>query len=264
MQLTTEEKYFFYEQSVQGPEFDIKFINREYKKFFKKAPLSIREDFGGTGLMCHDWVKQGSKHQATCIDLDPDPIQYGKEYHYSRLTPAEQERMSFYLKDVTKVTRPLHDVIVAFNFSYYIFKERQQLLRYFKTAKKSLHKEGMLCMDVLGGEDCFTPNTTTTEHDDHDYIWELNQFNVINHHLDYSIHFFDKKKKKLHKDVFQYDWRLWSISELTDLLKEAGFEKVHVYMEGEDGEGGGNGKFKISKNSEFCESFVGYIIALNN
>ena len=31
--------------------------------------------------------------------------------------------------------------------------------------------------------------------------------------------------------AFEYDWRLWSIPEVTELLYEAGFSKVHVYWE---------------------------------
>ena len=57
--LTREEKYQLYEASVQNPETDIKFINREFKKIRGRDPKILREDFSGTGQMACAWVKSG-------------------------------------------------------------------------------------------------------------------------------------------------------------------------------------------------------------
>jgi hypothetical protein len=43
--LTRDEKYALYEGSVQNPEADIVFINREYKKLYGKPRWVLREDF---------------------------------------------------------------------------------------------------------------------------------------------------------------------------------------------------------------------------
>ena len=43
--LSLDEKYELYESSVQNHESDIDFINKEYRRIFKKLPMSLREDF---------------------------------------------------------------------------------------------------------------------------------------------------------------------------------------------------------------------------
>ena len=66
--------------------------------------------------------------------------------------------------------------------------------------------------------------------------------------------------KKMNQ-VFKYDWRLWTLPELSDILKEAGFKDVHVYWEGDDKEGYGNGEFTRVTEEENCEVWIAYIAA---
>jgi hypothetical protein len=48
---------------------------------------------------------------------------------------------------------------------------------------------------------------------------------VVNH-----IHFKFRDGTKLER-AFTYDWRFWTIAELTELLEEAGFRQVRVYWD---------------------------------
>ena len=50
VKLSRDEKYRLYLGSVQNPEADIQFINKEYKAIFGKTPKSLREDFCVTTL----------------------------------------------------------------------------------------------------------------------------------------------------------------------------------------------------------------------
>ncbi|HYE02244.1 MAG TPA: hypothetical protein VD963_03305, partial [Phycisphaerales bacterium] len=61
--------------------------------------------------------------------------------------------------------------------------------------------------------------------------------------------------------AFTYDWRLWSIPEVRDLLHEAGFPGVTVYTEGDDGKGGGNGIFRPSARADADLALISYIVA---
>ena len=76
----------------------------------------------------------------------------------------------------------------------------------------------------------------------------------------FYIHFKPKGKKKV-KKVFSYDWRLYSIPEIKDLLKEVGFERSQVYWEGTDKNGEGDGNFTPATEGEDCESWIAYIVA---
>ena len=47
----------------------------------------------------------------------------------------------------------------------------------------------------------------------------------------FHIHFKDLEKKRLYEKAFTYDWRMWTIPELRDLLIAAGFSKVILYKD---------------------------------
>ncbi|MFW5887649.1 MAG: class I SAM-dependent methyltransferase [Bacteriovoracia bacterium] len=258
--LTVEQKYKLYEASVQNPEFEIEFLVKNFRRFFHKNPEILREDFCGTGMVCCEWVKQGQQFRAVGIDLDPEPIAYGKKHHLSKLNPEQQDRVIYDQRNVLDAEHYKADVIVAFNFSYLIFKKRQELIKYFRSVRKSLNPEGVFFIDILGGPECQTLVEEETEHDNFSYYWDCDKFNPITNECIFHIHF--QKNGKKHKNVFTYDWRMWSIPELREALEEAGFSKTHCYWEGEDGEGGGNGEFYITNEAENCESWVTYIAAL--
>lgn len=260
--ISTELKYRLYEDSVQNHETDIDFMNQEYKKFRKKSPLVLREDFGGTGAMACDWVKQSPKHTAHAVDLDPEPIAYGKENHYSRLAVSERDRMHYHQANVLDTFEEKVDIIAAFNFSYFIFKKRADLLSYFKKVREGLKEDGAFFVDLFGGTDCCQEMVEETEHDDHSYFWDCDSYNPITGEVLYYIHFKTLDDDVKYEKVFTYDWRMWTLPELRDLLEEAGFSKVVSYWEGDDGEGGGNGEFTAVTDAEQCESWVTYLCAL--
>ncbi len=259
--LAVEEKYKLYELSVQCHESDIEFISREYKKVYGKIPMSLREDFGGTAAMACDWVKQSAHHEAWGVDLDPEPMKYGIENHYSRLNEDEKKRMRYVEGNVLDTQDFKSDVVVAFNFSYFIFKKRQMLLDYFKKVREGLNEEGAFFIDLFGGTDSRDELVEETEHDNHSYFWDCDGFNPITSECLYYIHFKTKDGVK-HERVFTYDWRMWGMAELQDILEEAGFSKVITFWEGEDDDGGGDGNFFRTGDAENCESWVTYICAI--
>ena len=260
--LTRDEKYVLYEGSVQNPDADISFINREFKKIYGKAPLVLREDFCGTGSMACAWVAQGPTHKAHGVDLDMEPISYGVENHLFKLKEEEQKRMEFILGNVMDNYDFKADVIVAFNFSYFLFKERSNLVKYFSQVRKHLKKEGMFFIDLFGGTETRKPLEESAKHKNHTYYWDCDKYNPLTADVLYYIHFKTHKDQVKHEKVFKYDWRMWDARELLDILKDAGFRQTHIYWEGVDKDGSGNGVFKQSVKAENCESWVTYICAL--
>ncbi|MGB0453179.1 MAG: class I SAM-dependent methyltransferase [Bacteriovoracaceae bacterium] len=259
--LSFEDKYELYESSVQNPECDIDFINQEFKKMNNRKPLTVREDFGGTGMMSNMWVTQSSKHFAYAVDLDPEPIEYGKKNHYTKLNKNSQKRMKYVLGNVLEERDFKVDVAVAFNFSYFIFKERKTLLKYFKKVKKGLKKEGMFFLDIFGGYDSMERTVEETDHGKFSYFWDCDSYNPLTSECLYYIHFKDNKKNIKYERAFTYDWRMWSPQELVELLEEAGFKDVNTYWEEDGDDGDGNGVFYKSKKEENCPSWVTYVVA---
>lgn len=259
--LTRDEKYRLYLASVQNPAADIKFINKEYKSIYGKTPLVLREDFCGTGMMACEWVEQSSEHKAFGIDLDMEPLSFGVVNHYEDLEEEEQTRMKYINGNVMSEYDFKTDVIVAFNFSYYLFKRRADLLKYFTQVRKHLKKDGAFFIDLFGGTEARQELEESVKHKNHTYYWDCAKYNPLTAECLYHIHFKTKDGVK-HEKAFTYDWRMWDARELQDILEDAGFSKCIIYWEGVDKDGTGNGVFKKTAKAENCESWVTYICAL--
>ena len=91
-------------------------------------------------------------------------------------------------------------------------------------------------------------------------FWDQSSFDPMSHYAQFDIHFKLKREKKRCK-VFSYDWRMWSIPELRELLLEAGFVKTHVYWEGTTKDGEGDGIYTRTEKGESCPSWTAYIVS---
>lgn len=260
-QLTLEQKYDFYERSVQNAEGEVEFMRNEFKRFYGHSAFVFREDFCGTGAMSCNWVEQDKNCEAYAVDLDPEPIKMGHIRHFSKLSKTEQKRVHYLQKNVMTVKTPQVDVVCAFNFSYFIFKSRKQLLQYFKAVRKSLKKQGVFFLDIFAGPESQKLITDVKKLKNLTYYWECQHFNPFTHECTFAIHFRDAKGKK-HENVFTYNWRFWTMPEIRDILIEAGFSKTVVYWEGDDDEGNGDGNFVPAEDAENCDAWVSYIAAL--
>jgi SAM-dependent methyltransferase len=259
--LSRDEKYRLYLASVQNPAADIKFINKEYKSIYGKTPLVLREDFCGTGMMACEWVEQSADHKAYGIDLDMEPLSFGVVNHYDDLKADEQARMKYINGNVMTDYDFKTDIVVAFNFSYYLFKKRADLLKYFTQVRKHLKKDGAFFIDLFGGTEARQELEESVKHKNHTYYWDCAKYNPLTAECLYHIHFKTKDGVK-HEKAFTYDWRMWDARELQDILEDAGFSKCHIYWEGVDKDGTGNGSFKKATKADNCESWVTYICAL--
>lgn len=254
------DKYWYYLNSVQSPEVDVEFFKKVYKELRGKNANSFREDFCGTFALSCEWVKLDPSHNAVGVDLDPEPIAYGKKNYLPKLPPEAQERVKVIRGNVLSGTLPKCDMIAACNFSYFIFKTRKEMKKYFQNALNTLNSKGVFLMDIFGGSACQEANEEETVHDTFSYFWDQDSFNPITNEAQFYIHFQPKGEAKKER-VFSYDWRMWSIPELRDILEEVGFKKTHVYWEGTTDEGEGDGVFKRTEEGEECESWIAYIVA---
>ena len=53
------DRYELYLRSVQDPDHEVQMMQRVYRDAYKRAPVSLREDFCGTAAVCATWVKSG-------------------------------------------------------------------------------------------------------------------------------------------------------------------------------------------------------------
>jgi hypothetical protein len=97
----------------------------------------------------------------------------------------------------------------------------------------------------------------STEYDKFTYIWDQSKYNPITGDYFCKIHFKFKDGSRL-RNAFTYDWRLWILPELTEILTAAGF-KPTVYWEGSDEDGDGNGVFTPTTQGEADAGWIVYI-----
>ncbi len=256
----TADRHKYYEASVQNVEAECEFVRDTFRALQGRTPRSFREDFCGTaGLACH-WVRQGRNHTAIGVDLDPAVLEWGQRHHVASLAPGQRRRLEIIQSDVTTVkTRPV-DVVGAFNFSYWVFKERQQMRRYFRRVRDALVDDGLFFLDAYGGYDAYRELREATDHGSFQYIWDQARYHPVTGEILCHIHFRFADGSRMDK-AFTYDWRLWSLPELGEILREAGFGDVVVYWEGSDEDGSGNGIFSPEPRGDADAGWVAYIVA---
>jgi len=252
------DKHDLYELSVQNPKEDVKFLNKVFKKEHGRRPLSLKEDFCGTAWMCAEWVQSHDDRTAMGVDLDAKTQQWGHRKHIEPLGDVGG-RIDLRTENVLQITEPKVDVIVAFNFSYCTFQTRDKLVEYFRMARESLNSEGLFTIDIHGGPESFEELEEETDHDDFTYVWDQEPINPVNHRARRAIHFRFPDGTEI-KNAFIYDWRVWQLPELREILLDAGFSRVDVYWEGFDKDGEGNGVFKRVEEAENDESWIAYIL----
>ncbi|MDJ0757832.1 MAG: class I SAM-dependent methyltransferase [Woeseiaceae bacterium] len=256
----TADIHELYEESVQNVPAEVEFVQNTFRKIRGRDAHSFREDFCGTASAACQWVRTGDEYTAVGVDIDPDVLDWGRKHRVARLTATDQARIQLVQSDVLTAETPKTDVLVAFNFSYWIFEQRAVMLDYMKKSLAALKDDGVMFMDLFGGPDSFDETKEKTKHKGFTYIWEQAEFHPVTNHMQCYIHFKFPDGSKL-KRAFSYSWRLWTAPELRDILLEAGFRKATVYWEGEDEDGEGNGEFTPSDTGVADLAWIAYIVA---
>ena len=262
------DKFALYQRSVQSPAVDIEFFDAEFQKHRGRAPLSVREDFCGTALFSAEWCKSDPRRTALGVDLDGPTLDWGRANTLSAAPPDAAERVTLAQADVRDTSLAPVDLIVAMNFSYCIFKTREELRGYFAAARQNLVDDGAFALEVYGGTEAVVELSDERElRGGLTYVWEQEKFNPINHHTLCHITWKFRDGSELYR-AFTYDWRLWTLPELGELLREAGFSSVKFYFERVEADEDddeyltGTGEFVEHTEIENQEAWLGYVVAL--
>ena len=254
-------KHDLYQKAVQEPEADTEFMEKVFRKKFKNTPLVMREDFCGTGFLSATWVAEKKERRAIGYDLDPDTVNWGVENNLSDLDSDQRSRIELRIADVLDAPKEPVDIVCAMNFSWWIFKKRNQLLKYFRSVRSSLLDEGLFVLDMYGGSEAYEEMEEEREKEDFSYIWDQEKVCGITDEVlcHISFHFPDGSKMK---KAFTYDWRRYGMRETQEILIDAGFSSVEVYWEGTDEDGEGDGEFTLQTEAENSEAWIAYLVAI--
>lgn len=256
------DRHRLYERSVQDASAELDFIDDTFRALRGRPAVILREDFCGTASVATAWVRRRPRNIALGIDLDPEVLAWSMRHRVPGLSPAEQRRLTLLESDVLHVETVPQDVVLAMNFSYWIFKQRAALRAYFAAVHAALKPDGVFFLDCYGGFDAFRVLKERRELDGFTYIWDQASYNPITGDLLCHIHFRFADGSRLER-AFTYDWRLWTLPEIREVLAEAGFAQSIPYWQGWDAAGqDGDGKFEPVSTADADAGWVSYIAAL--
>ena len=147
------DRHHLYQESVQDVETEIDFVEKTWQELRNRPAELLREDFCGTANTACEWVRRDPQHYALAIDFDPEVLEWGRLNNLAQLDDEQYERIVLLQNNVLDAQPELADIILAMNFSYFLFLERAELLEYFKCARAGLASDGILFLDAYGGYD---------------------------------------------------------------------------------------------------------------
>jgi len=260
------DRHVLYQLAVQSPEPDIEFFEKAYRHFRQAEPLSMREDFCGTALLSTEWARSDKQRTALGVDLDGPTLAWARQTNVGAAKPGVQRRVELIEADVRDIREPRVDLTCALNFSFCVFKEREELKRYFRVVYEGLKDDGVFVTELYGGTEAIIELEDDREIDGEDevedftYTWEQESYDPLTHETLCHIHF-EFEDGSVMKNAFTYDWRLWTVPEVRDLLTEVGFQQIAIYWEDVDDEGEGTGEYRLAEIEENQEGWIVYIVA---
>lgn len=255
------DRHVLYQQSVQCVEAEVDFVDETFRELRGRRAYLLREDFCGTANTSCEWVQRDRKNRAIGVDIDPKVLAWGRKHNIKALGARRRNHITLLNQDVLTVKTEPIDCVLAMNFSYWLFKERKTMKRYFSHVCQSLVTDGIFFLDAYGGYDVFKVLRERTKYDGYTYIWRQASYNPITGEMTCNIDFKFDDGSRL-KKAFKYDWRLWTLPEIREILDEAGFSKSTVYWQETDEQTGeGNGIFLPTEIGEPDASWICYIVA---
>ncbi|WP_373507165.1 class I SAM-dependent methyltransferase [Thiocapsa sp.] len=259
------DRYRLYQLAVQNPRTEIDFVDRTFRQLRGRSARTLREDFCGTAAVCCEWVGRRKHNLAWGVDLDPEALAWGRRHNLGALDASGQARIALVQADVGAVETPSPDIVLAMNCSYWLLGDRRRLLRYFTRVRASLAEGGIFFLDAFGGYDTFRLLTEERRVRDPQggsftYVWEQAAYEPVTGRLVCHIHFRFGDGSEWPR-AFSYDWRLWTLPEIRELLTDAGFSRVMVYWQGWDSQGKPDGVFVPVETGEPDAGWIAYLTA---
>ncbi len=267
------DRHALYEVAVQGPDWDLDFLERAYRRWNGgREPRTFREDFCSTAALATAWAMRGPERRAWAVDLDPEPLAWARRHRLPYVREVAK-RVTLVRADVRTVATPKVDVACGLNFSWWVFKQRPDLLAYLRAAHRGLNAGGVLVLNAFGGtrgERPLVERTRKSAGNGPDgaptppftYVWEQKRVDALGREILAHIHFELRDGRTL-KRAFTYDWRMWTLPEIQEALREAGFRDVGVWTEGWDAESRTHdGRLQRRATLENDDCWIAYIAAV--
>ncbi len=253
------DRHELYERAVQEPEEEVVFLDQVFQTLRGRKARSLREDFCGTALLATCWVESAPDRTAIGVDLDAPTLDWAARHRVAPLGPRASD-LELVCDDVLTVQTKSVDLVAALNFSYSLLHERGALVAYFERARACLVADGLFVLDFHAGPRTQERIIERTRYDGFTYVWEQGAMDALSGLATRAIHFRFPDGSQL-RDAFSYAFRVWTVPELHDALRDAGFAHCEVHYEDFDEDGYSLGPPMRVESMTHEDSWIGYLVA---
>ena len=122
------DRHICYEEAVQCVEAEVDIIDALFKKLKGRQARNLREDFCATANTSCEWVKRRDTNTAICFDIDQEVLDWSHKNKIANLTNEQSSRIKLVKENVLNAKNDPVDIVLAMNFSYWVFKERKLMI----------------------------------------------------------------------------------------------------------------------------------------
>jgi SAM-dependent methyltransferase len=204
------------------------------------AARTLREDFCGSAAAAIRWIRDG-RSDARAIGVDLDRAALARASRAARDHGVSDALTLLCADCLDTPDREPSDIVWVGNFSVGYLHTRADLMRYLRASRERLDKghRGVLALDTYGGAGAFRLGGLERTHPGRGsetirYAWRHEEADALTGMVTNSISFRVEVGGEIvaeYPRAFVYRWRLWSIAELRDAMREAGFASTEVYSD---------------------------------
>lgn len=264
LHLASMDRHDLYELCVQSPRDLVPLLRAVHGG--REARI-LCEDFCGTAALSRAWCEMVESGSAIATDVSDEVLARAARNAPAGLTLARGDATHAEARG---------DIIFVGNFSIGEIHERAALVRYLTRCRERLNADGVFVCDTYGGESAFRVGHVQRLHPlaARDpgarvsaraggrvrYTWEQREADPLTGMVVNAMHFRIERGGVIEdeiRDAFVYRWRLWSVPELRDALREAGFVRTDVYGKMPDAvDGDGRAYVLAMEEVEDGEGFI--------
>jgi SAM-dependent methyltransferase len=226
-----------YQEAVQQPKREARNLRNifldcqtRYLDERPRMPLVLREDFCGTAVLCREWVAGHVERTAIGVDLDSAVLNYARDHFPSDSIASRVQLIKADVLTVDNDDLEPADIVAALNYGICYFHQRTCLSNYLQRSLSALAEGGVLIVDIFGGNRPLTePWLFRRQCSTFDYWFEQSPCDLLTNVCQCSINF-KFRDGTVKRPAFVYEFRLWSLAEVLEAFREAGFAHVDVWV----------------------------------
>ena len=197
---------------MQGPDWDLDFLERVFRARNGRDPVTFREDFCSTAALATAWALRGPEHRAWAVDLDPEPLAWARRHRLPLRARGREARDAGARRRARGRRSPAWTWRARSTSRGGCSTAAPTCVAYLRAARAGLKDGGVLVLNAFGGvraERALIERTRKRGSSAPDgswvppftYVWQQASFNAVDRRLLAWIHFEQKDAPRMRAGV---------------------------------------------------------------